>query len=152
MKLKTLIIFLFFFGGCTTTSKLNTESNVVENNKDVFILSTLIRDHLRSNGRDLNLYELVLNDTLRRISNNFEKIELKIHGGYISVHYKFSDIRDVKKIELNELERQTISKLKWIIKDFKDQYDGEIQFDFGERLYRIRKIIIREESKAERSM
>lgn len=143
MKAKTLVLFIFFMIGCTTTSKFNTESKVVENNKDVFILSTLIQDHFRTSGRELNLQELVLNDTLKRISNSFENIELKIHGGYISVYYKFSDFRDVRKIELNESEVQAISKLKWITKDFKGQNDGEIQFDFGERLYRIRKIIIR---------
>jgi hypothetical protein len=140
MKLKIIIILAFFTVGCKTYSQVNT---LAENNKDVLILSLLIQDHFRNkNDQDFNLKDIVQYDTLRRISNNFKTIELKRHGGYIAVYYKYSDIRDVKKIELNDKEREMINNLKWIVKDLKNQDDGEIQFDYGERFYSIRKIII----------
>lgn len=144
MRVKILVILIIFVSGCSTTSKSTTASSVPENNKDVFILSTLIRDHLRkTDEQDLNLNELVHNDSLGRISNNFKNIELEYRGGYIAVYYKFSDSRDNIKIELNEEEKEEIKNLKWIIKDLKEKYDGEIQFEYGERFYGIRKIITR---------
>lgn len=143
MKTGILFTLIIFIGGCGTTSKVNTLTNVSEGNKDVFILSTLIRDHLRkTKERDLNLDEIFQNDTLRRITNNFEKVELKPRAGHIAVYYKFSDSRD-NKIELTDKEREMINILRWDEKRLKGQHDGEIQFDYGERSYRIRKVVVK---------
>jgi hypothetical protein len=145
MKVKLLFVLIILVSACTTTSKVTTESLVPENNKDVFILSVFIRDRMRNtNERDLNFNELVQNESLSRISNHFENIELEYRGGYISVYYRFSDSRDYKKVELNEKEIEEIKKIKWLKKELKYQYDGEIQFDYGERFCRIRRIITRQ--------
>lgn len=95
-----------------------------------------------TNDQDLNLNDLIKSDTLSIITNNFEKIELKPWGGHIAFYYKFSNSRDKKKIELKVNETKTINKFRWIEKELTGQYDGEFQFDYGERFYRIRKIII----------
>jgi hypothetical protein len=87
MKVKLLFVLIILVSACTTTSKVTTESLVPENNKDVFILSVFIRDRMRNtNERDLNFNELVQNESLSRISNHFENIELEYRGGYISVY------------------------------------------------------------------
>ncbi len=145
MKTKILFIILALITGCGTTSKRPTNSVDIENNKDVFILSFLIQEQLRKTheiGLDLN--ELVQMDSLNRISNNFETIEMKYSGGYIAAYYKFSNTRNSTQIELNKIELKEIDNLKWIVKNFKGQFDGEIQFEFGERGYGIRKIITRQ--------
>ena len=95
MKTKILFIILALITGCGTTSKRPTNSVDIENNKDVFILSFLIQEQLRKTheiGLDLN--ELVQMDSLNRISNNFETIEMKYSGGYIAAYYKFSNTRN----------------------------------------------------------
>ena len=113
-----------------------------ENCNDIFILSQLISDHFRkTNGRDISLNELILNDTLQRISNSFEKIETS-YGSHITVYYKFSDARDISKIRLSDKEREIMNKVIWIVRESKKGYNGEIQLDYGERFYNIRKIII----------
>jgi len=150
MKARLIFIIIIFIGGCDTTSKVNTINIVSEDNKDVFILSSLIRDYLqdaRNTGikyqEDLNLEKLVQYDSLRRISNYFEKIELKYQKGHISVYYQFSDSTGNKNIELTDKEIAEIQYVKWKVHDSIEQYDGEIQFNFGERFYRISKIIIK---------
>ncbi len=72
-----MTIFIF---GCTTSSKLTTNNPIAEKNKDVLILSTLIQEHLmKTDRREFNLNKLYQNDTLKRISNNFEKTALETH-------------------------------------------------------------------------
>jgi hypothetical protein len=142
---RIFIILAFFLLGCGTTSNITATNLIAEENKDVLILTSLIRDHLRrTNGRDLNLNELIQNDTLRRISNNFEKAELKSHGGYISVSYKLSASRN-KNVELTSKERELLNGVGWADKALPGQYDGEIRFDYGERFYHIKKIIVKKE-------
>ena len=83
-----LLILTIFPLGCVTTSKITITNPIAEKNKDVLILASLIHGHLKStNERGFNLNDLAQNDTLRRISNNFERAELKTRGGYISVYY-----------------------------------------------------------------
>jgi hypothetical protein len=97
---RILIILTFLTIGCVTTSKQSTTNPIAESNKDILILSTLIRDYLRvTNGRVFGLNELYQADTLKRISRNFELIELKNKGGYISVYYNFPSRE--RKIILN---------------------------------------------------
>jgi len=106
-------------------------------------LSILAQDHLRkTDGRDIDLAELLQTDTLHRISNSFDKVELKPKGGHISVYYKFSKSRDPEGIELSDKEKERTNYFRWTEKELKDQYDGEIQIDYGERFYRVIKIII----------
>src|SRR5689334_10268845 len=129
--MRILIILTIFIGACASTSVTSTVS---ENNSDVLILSILVQDHLRKNdGRDINLAELLQTDTLKRISNSFEKVELKSKGGYISVYYKFSESRDSKGIKLSDKEKELTNYFRWTERDLKNQYDGEIRFDYGER-------------------
>ena len=140
-----IIISTSFLLGCGTTSNITTTNLIAEENKDVLILSSLIRDYLRqTNGRDINLNELIQKDTLQRISNNFEKIELKSHGGYISVSYKLSASRN-NKVELTDKEREMLNGISWAAKGSTVQYDGDIRFDYGERFYHIKKIIVKKE-------
>jgi hypothetical protein len=90
---------------------------------------------------ELDLNELIQKDSSKRVSNSFEAIEVQYRGGYIAVYYKFSSIRNSEQIELNETELEKINNLKWITKDFKEPFDGEIQLQYGERFYGIRKVI-----------
>src|SRR5688500_11014440 len=100
--MRTLIILTIFIAGCASTSVTGTYS---EKDKDVLVLSILVQNHLRkTNARDINLAELLLADTLNRISKSFEEVELKSKGGHISVYYKFSKSRDSKGIELSDKE------------------------------------------------
>jgi hypothetical protein len=138
--MRILIILTILIGGCASTSVTGTVS---ENNSDVLILSILVQDHLRKNdGRDINLAELLQTDTLKRISNSFEKVELKSNGGYISVYYKFSESRDSKGIKLSDKEKELTNYFRWTERDLKNLYDGEIRFDYGERFYRVKKLLL----------
>jgi hypothetical protein len=147
-KMKTILIILtIFIAACGTTSKVNTINPIAEENKDVLILSNLIREHLiRTNEIELNLIELLKNDTLNRITNSFEKVELKYHGGYISVYYNHSKTRN-DKIELTDSERIMLTWKKVVTKNLDGLFDGEIQFEYGERFYRIKKVIIKSKYK-----
>ncbi|HEY9006158.1 MAG TPA: hypothetical protein VIM75_08495 [Ohtaekwangia sp.] len=138
--MRILVTLAIFIGGCASVPLKSTVSQI---NRDVLILSILIQDHLRqTEGRDITLTELLQADTLDRISKSFDKMELKSRGGYISVYYKFSASRDLKGIELSDKEKERTNSFRWTEKVLKNQYDGEIQFDYGERFYRVRKIII----------
>lgn len=137
--MRTLIILTICIAGCASTSVTRTLS---ENDNDVLILSILVQDHLRkTNGRDINLAELLQADTSNRISKSLDKVELKSKGGHISVYYKFSGSRDSKGIELSDKEKERTKYFRWTERNLKNQYDGEIRLDYGERYYRIVKLI-----------
>jgi len=138
--MRKLIILTIFISVLISYSITGTAQ---QNNNDILILSILIQDHLRkTKGRDINLVELLKEDTLNRISNRFEKVELKSKGGHISVYFKLSKSRDSKGIELSYKEKERTDYFRWKKKELKNQYDGEIQYDYGERFYRLIKIII----------
>jgi hypothetical protein len=140
MKMKIIVVLTIFLTACASSNKANIAS---EDNRDVFILSTLVQDHLRqTDGQGFNLDSLIKADTLNRISKNFEKIELELRAAFIVVHFKFSGSRDVKKIELSNKEREIASQCRWTVKELNNEYDGGIRFDYGERFYRTSKIII----------
>ncbi|MBC8109658.1 MAG: hypothetical protein H7Y04_01210 [Verrucomicrobia bacterium] len=142
IQIGILIIMVVFIEGCTTTSKIITADKTREDLRDVFVLTILVRDYLRNkDGRDFNLDKLIEYDILGRISKNFEKIELISRGGHIVIRYKFSKKRDYK-IEFTEKEKQLKENWKVIEKKNIDDFDGEIQFEYGERFYNFRKIII----------
>lgn len=141
----TITLVLFVIAGCRTAPNKDAIYEVPENHKDVLVLTTLIRDHfLKTDELTLNLDELLQSDSLDRITNNFVKVELKMRGGHIAVYYKFSKSRETKEIELTEKETRRKIKLKSLVKDVNDQYDGEIQYYYNERFYRIKKITIKE--------
>lgn len=138
MKVFLPLLFVFI-GACASTSMPQTVST---DNNDVLILSLLIQDHLRTvNERSVSLTELLKKDSLSRISNSFETVELKFKGGHISVYYNFSQSRDSKGIILSDQEKELTGHFRWAEKDLKSQYDGEIRLDYGERFYRVIKII-----------
>jgi hypothetical protein len=142
MKTSIFLISLIMLFGCGTTTKVDTSGITLDENKDVYILSRLIQDYFRNtNGREMNLNDLIQIDTLERISNNFETIKVEL-GGNISVFYKFTESRDAKDIELSEIEKKEIQKFKWKIKKIREPFDGEIQYEYGERNYIIRKISV----------
>jgi hypothetical protein len=66
-------------------------------------LSTIVRDHsIKTQGRAFNLEVLMQKDSLRRITDNFETIELKPKGGYITVS------RNINKLKLSEKEAKRL--------------------------------------------
>lgn len=143
---RTLIILTLCAFGCSPTSRQSTNNPIAERNKDIIILSTLIHDYLSlTNGREFGLNKLRQADTLKRISKNFELIELKSKGGHISVYYRFSQSREADKVELTDQEKAQLLRNDWTEKKFNNQYDGEIRFEYGERFYRIKKFIIKRE-------
>jgi hypothetical protein len=143
MHLRKFLILLILITGCKTSSDINEIKTLSENNKDVFLLSKMVQTHFRNFGeRSCSLNELRSYDTLGIILNNFEKIELKQHGGHISILYKFSNARDTSKIVINKIDAEIFNHLRWRFKKIKNQYNGEIRFFYGERFYNINKITI----------
>jgi hypothetical protein len=139
---KILLFISIFSLGCGTL-KDSTPVNIREENRDVLILASLLHAQLRfSQGRYVDLKTVLLNDTLRRITNNFDRIETISRKGYISVYYTFSDRRD-NKIQLTNKEREVLDWISWAPMTTSDNYDGEIRLDFGERHYRIKKILVK---------
>ena len=148
INIRILIIMAVFIEGCTMTSRISTAEKTREDLRDVFILTILARDYLRSaymrstEGQDFNLDKLIEYDSLGRISKNFERIKQINRGGHIAIQYKFSKKRDYK-IEFTENEKQMKENWKVIEKKNIGDFDGEIQFEYGERFYNFRKIIIK---------
>jgi len=138
--MRILIILSLLIYGCASTSVPGTVS---QGNNDVFVFALLVQDHLRkTDARDISLTELMKKDTLQRISKSFESIDLKLKGGHISVYYKFSELRDSNGIELTDKEKELTKYFRRTEKELKSKSDGEIQFDYGERSYRLIKIIV----------
>lgn len=148
MRKIAFFILTIIITGCLSTSKISAFREISEDNKDVFILTNLIRDYYRNtDGRFFNLDTIIQYDTLKRISNSFEKIELKYRGGHISIFYKLSSSRDNSSIKLSDKEIALKNRIWWGIKDLKGEFDGEIKLDYGERFYRIIGIKINKNSK-----
>ena len=138
--MRPLIILVILISGCASTS---VPATVSQENNDVVILCLLAQDHIRTtHGRSINLDELLKKDTSNRISTSFKRVELKSKGGHISLYFEFSESRDPKSIVLSDQEKERVHHFKWKEKELNGQYDGEIQFDYGERFYRVIKIVI----------
>jgi hypothetical protein len=143
ITMRTLTILAIFIVGCSTTSRIYTADKTQEDLRDIFILTILVRDYLRNTeGQNFDLEKLIENDSLGRISTNFEKIEQIFRGGHIAIQYKFSEKRNYK-IEFTENEKEVKEMWRVIEKKNIDDFDGEIQFEYGERFYNFRKIIIK---------
>ncbi|MGL4631728.1 MAG: hypothetical protein ACRCVT_11030 [Leadbetterella sp.] len=90
--------------------------------------------------------QLILADSSKRISQNFEKTDIQYKGGHISVYFKFSKIRN-NRIQLNDKELKHWSYKKIKEKKMDMLYDGEIQFEYGERFYHLNRVILNSSSK-----
>lgn len=96
--------------GCRTASKTVKMSVIAEDNKDVVVLSYLIRDYMRKTGStSFTLSDILKNDTLGRVTKNFSRLEVANwphvwRGGY-AVCFKFSDERNKDSVKLMQYER-----------------------------------------------
>ncbi|MCZ8215201.1 MAG: hypothetical protein O9262_03130 [Cyclobacteriaceae bacterium] len=128
-------------------------SSLAEDNKDVIVLSYLIRDYMRkTDSTNFTLADIEKNDTLGLITNNFSALEVDNwpnpwRGGY-AVYYKFKDGRNKDSVKLTQYERTP-----WKVRMKKEigrndeqvakKFDGEIHFYYPERFYHIREIIFK---------
>ncbi|MBL7855913.1 MAG: hypothetical protein JNL17_16050 [Cyclobacteriaceae bacterium] len=126
---------------------------IANNNKDVVVLSYLIRDYMRkTDSVNFRLTEILKGDTLGRVAINFSEIEIDYwsnlwYGGY-AVYFKFSKERNRDSVQLTQYERipwkvkmrdKIGKKEELLTKDF----DGVIHFYYPERFYSIAEIIVR---------
>ncbi len=132
---------------CNTATKKAQMISIAENNKDVVVLSYIIRDYMRkTNSINFTLEDIIKNDTLERITKNFSRLEVSNwpnpwSGGY-AVFFKFADGRNKDKVSLRQYER-----IPWKVKMKKEigrneiqlakNYDGEIHFYYQERFYHL---------------
>ena len=144
MRINIIIQFLIFLlVGCTVSSRVEKNKLISIKNQDVYILSQIIQREFQTKaGRNISISEIYKLDTLKRIQNRFEKVELKLKGGFISVKFKYSDSNISINNKLIGDGNVDINQIKWVLSKKVDEYDGEIRFDYGERDYRIKKIII----------
>ena len=151
LRLIPLIIILFI--GCRTTSKTEQIKVIAEDNKDVVVLSYLIRDYMRqTDNTNISLSDIIKFDSLGRVTNNFSRLEVanwpNIWAGGYAVYFKFSDNRNKDLVMLTESER-----IPWKVKtkenigrneeQLSQKFDGEIHFYYPERHYHIVEIIMR---------
>lgn len=145
MKQINIIIFALFATliiGCSTTSLVTSVDKTQEDLRDVFILTIFARDYLSdTGGGNFNLEKLIEYDSLGRISKNFESISQISRGGHIAIQYKFSTNRN-NKIDFTENEKHLTEIWRVIEKNNIGDFDGEIQFEYGEKFYNFRKIIV----------
>lgn len=150
-RLIPLIIILSI--SCRTTAKKAEMRLIGEDNRDVVVLSYLIRDYMLQTGKtNFSFSDIIKHDTIGRVTNNFSKLMVAKWpnvwaGGYI-VYFKFSDNRNKDLIKLTEAER-----IPWMVKTKKNigrndeqlsqKFDGEIHFNYPERHYYIVEIILR---------
>lgn len=144
---------IVLFAGCRTASETMKTTAIANDNKDVVVLSYLIRDYMRkTDSVSFKLTEILKGDTLGRITMNFSEIEIDNwsdlwYGGY-AVYFKFSKERNRDSVQLTQYER-----IPWKVK-MRDKigkrdallakdFDGVIHFYYPERFYSIAEIIVR---------
>lgn len=153
MLIRFIPFVLISFIGCRTPSKTAQMNVIGEDNRDVVVLSYLIRDYMReTDNTNFSLSDIIKYDTLGRVTNNFSGLEVAnwpnvVSGGYI-VFFKFSDSRNKNSVKLTESER-----IPWKVKtkdnigrndeQLSQKFDGEIHFYYPERHYHIAEIILR---------
>ena len=153
MIFRVIPFIVILFIGCRTASKTAQMSSLAEDNKDVVVLSYLIRDYMRkTDSANFTLADIVKNDTLGLITKNFSGLEVANwpdpwRGGY-AVYFKFADGRNKDSVKLTQYER-----IPWKVKTKKEigrndeqiakKFDGEIHFYYPERFYHIREIIMK---------
>ncbi len=79
--------------------------------------------------------------TLSRIIKNFDRIEEDYRGGHIAILFRFSQNRNTN---FEFTEREKLLKRTWRIveKGNMGDWDGEVQFEYGEKFYHFRKIVV----------
>jgi len=143
MRYLLLLVALSAFLSCKTNMQRNSENPIYEDYKDVFILAKLIESDLRnSDGGIINLRQTVRGDSLNRISENFESLELGYRNSGYTYYFKFSETRN-KNITLTDEEKQKIIRYRWVQKEQSNGHSGELQFQFPERGYAIQRIIVK---------
>lgn len=137
-----LILVFVFIEGCAETPRLGDAFKTRNDLRDVFVLTILVQDYYRtSSGQDFDIGNLFHCDSLSRILNNFEEIQQTFRGGHIAIQYRFSKKRD-PRIEFTEYESRKKENWKVIKRNMPGDFDGEIQFEYGERFYNFKKIIV----------
>jgi len=140
--------------GCQTASKTAEKRVIVEENKDVVILSYLISDYMqKTNNSNFTLSDIAKFDTLQLVTKNFSSLEVGNwpdvwRGGY-AVYFKFSDDRNKDSVRLLQYNR-----IPWKVKAKKKigrndaqlaaKFDGEIHLYYPERFYRVVGILMKE--------
>lgn len=140
---RVFLLIVIILSACNPSSKVETINPIAEANKDLIVLSKIISKHLlETNGTEIKLDELIQKDTLKRIANNFEKIEFsRDKSGRVLVAYKFSKSRNTE-IEINGNEKPMLYSKAFIYGPSDGQFDGRIQFAFPERFYHVMKVIV----------
>ena len=129
-------------------------SAIADDNKDVVVLSYLIRDYMqKTRDTSFTLADIIKGDTLGRITKNFSSLEIGYWsntwiGGH-AVYFKFSDERNKDSVKLKQYER-----IPWNVKMKREigrndaqlakHFDGEIHFYYPERFYHLAEIIVKE--------
>jgi hypothetical protein len=126
---------------------------MAEENKDVVLLSYLIRDYMRKTGStSFTLSDIAKKDTSGQITKNFSRLEVanwpNVWSGGYAVYFKFSDVRNKDSVKLMPYEgilRKVKTKEKIGRNDAQLalKYDGEIHFYYPERGYHIAGILVK---------
>ena len=156
MNTKKVAIFfiILFLSSCASSNKIAERNALAENNKDVYILSFIICDYFvyrfrhsnpreRENLNDFIKSGFVKDDSLKRIVNNFEILEVKNDEPEVVVYFKFSKSRVTKGINFTTKENDFLNKAIRVSTDSSDKYDGKILFAYPEKFYHIKKIIVK---------
>ncbi|MCH5689863.1 hypothetical protein LWM68_39930 [Niabella sp. W65] len=153
MIFRTITFLLILFVSCKTASKTVQKKILADDNKDVVVLSYLIKDYMR-NTRNTNftLEDIIKKDTSGRITKNFSGLEVgnwsdPWRGGY-AVYFKFADGRNNNSVKLTQDERMpwkvtTKTKIGRNKTQLAQKFDGEIHFHFPERGYHINEIVLK---------
>jgi hypothetical protein len=139
---------------CQTASKTAQKRVIVEENKDVIILSNLISDYMqKTSNSNFTLSDIAKFDTLQLVTKNFSNLEVgnwpnAWRGGY-AVYFKFSEDRNKDSVRLLQYNR-----IPWKVKTKKKigrndtqlaaKFDGEIHLYYPERFYRVVGILMKE--------
>jgi hypothetical protein len=154
MNFRTISFLVILCIGCRTESKKVKMSAIADDNKDVVVLSYLIRDYMqKTRNTSFTLADITKVDKLGRVTKNFSSLEIGDWsntwiGGY-AVYFKFSDGRNKDSVKLTQYEG-----IPWKVKMKREigrndaqlakHFDGEIHFYFPERFYNVAEIIIKE--------
>ncbi len=154
MILRIIPYILILLIGCRTASNSAQMKSNAEDNKDVVVLSHLIRDYMsKMRSTSFTLEDIVKSDTLRLITKSFSKLEVgdwsNVWSGGYAVYFKFADGRNKDSVKLMQYERifgnvKTKKEIGKTEAQFAKEFDGEIHFSYPEKLYHITEIILKE--------
>ncbi|MEY4876188.1 MAG: hypothetical protein RL708_1337 [Bacteroidota bacterium] len=153
-KKSALFFLILFLSSCASSTKITERNTLAENNKDVYILSLIIRDYLnyrfenpnpsvRANIKNFMKSGFVKDDSLKRIVNNFEILEVKDDEPGDIVYFEFSKSRRTDGIRLTAKQSEALRRKIRTSKSLSEIYDGKILFAYPERFYGIREIIVK---------